>query len=878
MANAEKSDADIAAENENINAVKSRIAEVQKNIDKANGKMADLEEQKNETKGVAAEIEAEMNEAFRILRETEKERQDLQVRLDVIKNSLTEQSDRESTVEKDLARYKAELDSLEEECQSCRRSVEMYEAALEKSDNEIAKCDRQILELSDKAEIARRSVASHKAEAEALHSRIAALSRMQEHFDGYNNSVKFVMQSHSEGRLRGIRGPLFHLVKVNEQYTVALETALGAALQNIVVEDEAAAKAAMYALKNANAGRATFYPLSSIKGQSRTRELEDAKRANGFVGYADELLETEEQYRDIVSSIIGRIAVFDNIDNATSVARKCGWKIRTVTLDGQQINMGGSFTGGSVRKDSGMLSRASHIDKLRDEEKELVAKSESAQRELSAVEAKLLELTNYRRKEDEKVKISEVMLRTERAQLDECEANRNMTLNLLEKLTHDKNSLIENYKRGGEDIVKLETSIARNEKTVSEISAERAELDIRRNEALDSAADIEKLISDCRLEIFGYMKDGENAEVSLREAEERAAKRESEKQESCERAEALMNEARAAREAIKDKQAEVDTLKCELSERESERQSLDANDAQFDEKLNEVRIKTREVASKKELSYRAHLANESKLEKLNGELDKMVSRLWDEYELTHATAVALGYPEITEKTRPESFARLTELKKQVKALGHVNVGAIEEYTALKERYDYLKEQLDDLTESKADLERIIGSIEEEMKRMFVSAFDRINTYFGETFRELFGGGSAQLTLTDPENVLTSGVEIDVAPPGKMIKNLTLLSGGEQAFVAIALIFALIRVNPSPFCIFDEIEAALDEVNVTRVANYVKRFSKEMQIILISHRRGMMETADTLYGVTMPRHGISKVFTLDVNAVAENPAEADKYVQ
>lgn len=878
MATAKKGDADIAVERENISAQRARMEEIGKRIDEANKRIEALEEEKNEAKARGAELEAELAASFKILQETEKERQDLRVRLDVIKNSLTDQSDRESTVDRDLERYTRELEELSAECEECKRSVELYEKALEKSDGEIAKCDRQILELSDKAELARRDYSGCKAEAEALHSRIAALARMQEHFDGYNNSVKYVMQSHSEGRLRGIHGPLSHLVKVSEEYTVAMETALGGALQNIVVEDEAAAKDAIYALKGANAGRATFYPLSSIKGQTRTRELEDAARQRGFIGYADELLTTDEKYRDIVSSIIGRIAVFDNIDNATAVARKCAWKIRIVTLDGQQINMGGSFTGGSVRKDSGMLSRASHIDKLRNEEKELLSKAEKAGKELKDIEAKLAELTNYRRKEDEKVKISEVMLRTERAQLDEYEANRTMTENLLEKLTHDKISLEENSKRGGEDIAALEAAIARNEKTGKEISLERAELDIRRNEALDSALDIERAINDVRIEIAGHLKDGENCTLSIRDAEERAAKREAEKKANIDEASSLRAEAERARASIEDKQNEVEALKKELSEREEERAQLDANDADYDKKLNEVRIKTKEVSSRKELSYRAHMANEAKLEKLNGEIDKMVSRLWDEYELTHATAVALGYPPVTEKTRPESFARLTELRRQVKALGHVNVGAIEEYTVLKERYDYLKEQLDDLTTSKAELEGIIGSIEEEMKRMFVSAFERINTYFGETFRELFGGGSAHLTLTDPENVLSSGVEIDVAPPGKMIKNLTLLSGGEQAFVAIALIFALIRVNPSPFCIFDEIEAALDEVNVTRVANYVKRFSKEMQIILISHRRGMMETADTLYGVTMPRHGISKVFTLDVNAVAENPAEADKYVQ
>ena len=878
MSNAEKSEADIALERGNIERLRSDLDKIGESIDASNNKIKELEEKREEANGRAKELERELSDSFRILRETEKERQDLQVRLDVIKNSLSDQSDREITVVRDLEKYQNELKSLDESLDECRQSVELYESALEKSEGEIARCDRQLLELSDKAEISRKSLIAVRAEKEALHSRIAALSRMQEHFDGYNNSVKYVMQAHTEGRLRGIHGPLSLLVKVGDEYTVALETALGAALQNIVVDDESCAKAAIKALKGANAGRATFYPLSSIKGQTKTRELEDASRAKGFIGYADELVKTENKYREIVSNIVGRIAVFDNIDNATDFARGCGWRIRIVTLDGQQINMGGSFTGGSVRKDSGMLSRATHIDKLRADEAELTKKAEGAQSDLSAIEAKITELSNYRRKEDEKVKISSVMLRTERAQLDEYEANRNMVMNLLEKLTHDKASMAENSKRGGEDIVLLESSIARNEKTAKAISKEREELDIRRNEALDDALETEREINVCRIEIAGYMRDAQNCEASIAAAEERAAKREAERQESESESRRLLGEADGARSSIREKQLEVENLRKELSEREAERSRLDENDADYDRKLNDIRLKTREVTNRKELSYKAHVANESRLEKLTAEIDKMVARLWDEYELTHSTAVALDYPPVTEKTRLESVARLNELKKAVKALGHVNVGAIEEYAVLKERYDYLKAQLEDLTKSKAELEGIIGSIEEEMKRMFVDAFERINTYFGETFVELFGGGSAQLSLTDPENVLSSGVEINVAPPGKMIKNLTLLSGGEQAFVAIALIFALIRVNPSPFCIFDEIEAALDEVNVTRVANYVKRFSKEMQIILISHRRGMMETADTLYGVTMPRHGISKVFTLDVNAVAENPAEADKYVQ
>ena len=878
LANAKKSAADGEAERLGIAALNERIEEIGKQIDSVNAQISASEKIRSQMLSDAGELERELDDSLMLIREAEQEKSDLRVRLDVLKTSLTDQSDRQSNIIKELERYTGELERIGKESEECRKSVEMYEAALSKSDGEIASCDKKLLELSDKEDIARRNESSLRASAEALHSRIAALVRMQEHFDGYNNSVKFVMQSSGEGKLRGIHGPVSHLIKVDDKYTVALETALGAALQNIIVDDEQSAKSAIYALKNANAGRATFYPLSSVRGQSRTAELLESAKHTGFVGYADELISTDAKYRDIISSIIGRIAVFDNIDNATQVARKCNWKLRIVTLDGQQINMGGSFTGGSVKRDSGMLSRSAHIDKLRAEERELCQKADVACAELAEIRTRITEVSNYRRKEDEKVKISSVMLRTERAQLDEYEANRSMVMNLLEKLASDRESLAENAKRGGADIITLERDLSVKAELVEKLSAERAETDVKRNELLDIAQECDGKINELRIEIAGLLRDGENAELSVKEALERAHKRDEERISGEEEAERLIFEANACRTSIGEKQHEVELLRKELAEKERMRASLEDNDAEYDKKLNDIRMKTKEVSHKKELSYRAHMANEAKLEKLNGEIDKMVSRLWDEYELTHSTALSLGYPVITAETRPQNFARLNELKKAVKALGHVNVGAIEEYATLKERYDYLKAQLDDLNASKAELEKIIGSIEDEMKKMFVDAFEKINEYFGETFRELFGGGSAHLSLTDPENVLTSGIDINVAPPGKMIKNLSLLSGGEQAFVAIALIFALIRVNPSPFCIFDEIEAALDEVNVTRVANYVKRFSKEMQIILISHRRGMMETADTLYGVTMPRHGISKVFTLDVNAVAENPAEADKYVQ
>lgn len=861
-------------ENRQKEADAARLESVKASMAEATSGIGRYEAEKKEAAAEAERLGEKIDRAFEKLKDYESEKNELSVRLGVLKSSISDQSTRQSEVSGDIEKYEKKLAQIEKDSQDCRSSVEAYETALKKSDDEVARCDRELLLLSDKTEIARRDHSECQAKVQALESRIAALTRMQEHFDGYNNSVRYVMQSARDGKLFGVRGPVSNLIRVDEKYIVAMETAFGQSLQNIVVDDEKSAKDAIRALKNAGAGRATFYPLTSVKSQGRTRELEAAASQRGFVGYADELVSFDAVYRDVICSIAGRIAVFDNIDNASDVARRSGWRLRIVTLDGQQINMGGSFTGGSVRKDSGMLSRNSHIDKLKAEKAELDFLSEKAASILSELEKKTAELSNYRRAEDEKAKLSELMLRTERAQLDEYEANRGVTENLLAQLRQDMEGLAEISRRGGKDAVELEERIAGLDKTIKEISSDRIETDISRNAALDKAGRADAEINRLNIELAALMRDAENLELAIAADDERKEKQLAEADEREAEAKRLDENADNIRAQISDMKNEAAATSAELEKTEKQRTSLEEGNVEYDRRLNEVRGEMKDIAAKKELLFRAHTANEAKQEKLMSDVDKMTARLWDEYELTHSSASALGYPPVSEKERPAVSLRLNELKGSIKRLGNVNVGAIEEYTKLRERYDYYKTQIDDLTKSRGELEQIINSIEDEMKRMFTDAFELINKYFGETFRELFGGGSAHLSLTDPDNVLTSGIEISAAPPGKVIKNLNLLSGGEQAFVAIALIFALIRVNPSPFCIFDEIEAALDEVNVSRVANYVKRFSHEMQIILITHRRGMMETADTLYGVTMPRRGISKVFTLDVASVADNPDVRD----
>lgn len=855
-----------------------RLEEGEQKLEELQAQLQTLADEKTAAEAGKSELEEELARSLTEIQQKERALGDLRVRSSVLQNSMDTHSDRQAQIDEETKQYRDKLKTIEEGLQQSRASVELYASALQKSDEEVARCDRELLTLSDQTEIARKQLSQVQASAQALTSRIAALVRMQEHFDGYNSSVRFVMRAHAEGSLRGIHGPVSHLIRVEEAYRVALETALGANMQNIVVEDEAAAKAAIYALKDAGAGRATFYPLTSMQGSPRSRELLDAAQQPGFVGYADTLLKAEPRYKNVISSIIGRVAVFDNIENGTAVARGCGWKIRIVTLDGQQIHAGGSFTGGSVRKDSGMLSRGAHIEKLQEQKAGLEKEAAAAEDLVRELEEQTTKLQNYRRKEDEKAKLSEVMLRTERAQLDEYEANRSVIENLLRQLAEDQTQLAAAGERGGADLQQLTDQIQALEEQICKLTQARTQVDIARNEREDAIRAAEEQRGEVQVAIAAHTRDMENLRENLRGAKERASEHRRQGAEQKQAAAVLREAAEQLQGQIGEHAQKAENLRRELADAEQERVRLEAGNAEYDRRINEIRLKTKDISAKRELLFRAHTSNEAKLERLNDNVDKMTARLWDEYELTYSTAAALQETAVTERSRASAAAKLSELKSAIKSLGNVNVGAIEEFGALKERYDYLKEQLEDLQASKEDLEKIIASIDKEMEHMFVSAFDRINQYFGETFRELFGGGSAHLVLTDPEHVLESGVEIHAAPPGKMIKNLGLLSGGEQAFVAIALIFAMIRVNPSPFCIFDEIEAALDEVNVTRVANYVKRFSKELQIILISHRRGMMETADTLYGVTMPRRGISKVFTLDVAAVAQDKATAEQFAQ
>ena len=641
-----------------------------------------------------------------------------------------------------------------------------------------------------------------------------------------------------------------------------------------MVEDEETAKAAIYALKRGNAGRATFYPITSMRPSSMTDELRRAAEFDGYLGTADALVGCDDRYRGVLSSLLGRTVIFDHIDHATAMAKATRYRVRAVTLDGQQINVGGSFTGGSAKRDSGILSRASEIEQLDREQKKVGAEVEAAQKGLHEIDEQIAASGRDRDDAAERRRLIGTMSAAEQARLDQLEAKREANQTLIDKIYADFAEQGELRRRYDEDIAARQSELTELQTRMSELSAFRADREIERNAADDEANELGEQITARFIRISEIEKDIETTGTLRAAVDERILVRTEEKNAAQARIAELQQSLRETEATMAANRTEAEAGEAHLRELNARRAEVEAGSLVFEQQLNDLRVRLRDQNNRKELVIREHTRNENKLAGLRAEQDKLSSRLWDDYELTRAGAIELGYPPVTEENRTEVAAVQTECRNKLRALGSVNVSAIEEYAEVKSRYDYLSGQLSDLRDAKADLEAVIARLEIEMRTAFLAAFDAINRNFNRVFAELFGGGSASLELTDPADPLTSGIEIKAAPPGKVIKSLMQLSGGEQSFIGVALFFAILQVNPTPFCILDEIEAALDEVNVARLAEYIKRYTGDTQFILITHRRGTMEVADCLYGVTMPERGISRVLALNIDDIEKKGEDWD----
>ena len=816
------------------------------------------------------DLSKEIEDLFVKQKEIEAQRDELKLRASVIQNSNSAGKERASNLTNDIIQYKKELDDKTEKAKNSEKTLAQYENNLNELEKIVNELEEDINSKTERYDSLKEEMNSLKSKELALEERINALKSMEELFDGYSKSVSFVMNSYREGKIKGeIYGPVSQLLSVDEKYITAIETALGVGLQHIVIDNEETAKTCISYLKENRAGRATFYPITSVNGQSATQEMINAKSYKGYIGIADELIAFDSKFEKIFSSLLGRTLIFDNIDNATEMAKSQKYRIKVVTLDGQQINVGGSFTGGSAKHESTMLSRSADIKKMQEEKESISLNIDKIKKEGQALGEQLRNLTSKRSADRQQYALIDTVYRAEKTEYETLIAQINVNKNLIEGLESDNKKFFEAEEKSYIELNEIKEKIKNMDDEIENISSTRLELNITKNEYGTSFDEYSTLMNQNLIKVAEINKDIETVSASIQDLKLRLVEIETEIIERKEKMQRFSEEVSSSSEKKAENRRLYNEAKQRFEALEEEKRQLIELENELEKKRNELSAKNKEILAKKEIVLRSHTMNEGKLEQLSIDFDKMVSKLYEDYGLTYSSAVELGYPEVNEKNRKDVLAVATECKNKLRGLGSVNPNAIEEYQEVKERYDYMNAQITDLNKSKEDLLKIIEDLETEMKKSFVDAFNAVNENFNEVFKELFGGGHAELSLTDDNDVLNCGIEIKAAPPGKVIKSLMLLSGGEQAFVAIALLFAILKVNPTPFCIFDEIEAALDEVNVARFGQYIKRYSKQTQFIVITHRRGTMEIADKLYGVTMPQKGISKVLTMDVNDVGKD---------
>lgn len=694
-------------------------------------------------------------------------------------------------------------------------------------------------------------------------NKLQILRDLENSMEGFAYSVKHIMKAAKQGRVSGICGTVAGLVKIDQQYSAAIETALGGALQNIVTENEESAKRAIKLLKENRAGRATFLPITAVRGNRL--EISSLKNEVGFVSVACDLVEFEDKFKGIITSLLGRICVAENIDMAANIAKKYGYKFRIVTLDGQVINAGGSFTGGSLSKNTGLLTRKNEIETL--------AKQESSLEEvLSQLREKKVSLEQETAKmstEAEGISARLNSLNGEKIRLETEAKNLKETLERFEENFDNIKSQIESVKtKIAEENSALNENIRRLEEVNQKIEVSESELSAvqdKSNRLREQRERISGELADMRVKNAEILKDTQACQMSVEQLEKSISSGESD-------GEKLQSDIVNKRSEIQDKKNKICEIKNKISgssqvvkEYECRIEIARKEHLDFDAEAEYIRRRIKTKTDEKQNLSEQIIRGQERKKGIADTYDKLASNLWDEYELTRtdAQSQAENLPDITAANK-----RLAELKGQIKALGHVNLGAIEEYAEVSERYEFLNGQLTDVTTSKRELEELICDLTENMKNIFTTCFEKINSNFKEIFSELFGGGKGELSLTDPENVLECGIDINVQPPGKVITNLLSLSGGEQSLVAVAIYFSILKISPSPFCLLDEIEAALDDVNVTRYARYLHNLTDKTQFIAITHRRGTMEEADVLYGVTMQEKGISKLLKMDVQDTAQ----------
>ena len=842
--------------NAQIEKLNSEVEEKREELSNLTLTVSSLSKENEENSGKTLELQNN-------LAEVSKQLADCRVRKSSALSGCEEIKSRSENVDSSLSERNKIAEQFKNEEKEVLKRLSDCEDTIKSINNTISGYSLRVKTRSEKYEKQKADLEALRIDVSQKESKSRMLEDLEKNMEGYSGSVKSVMKESARGALSGIHGPLSKLITVKDKYAAAIETALGAAVQFVVVDKESDAKRAINFLKDTKGGRATFLPIAAIKGKDlQEKGLDDCF---GFVNIASELVSADKKYDEIVKAQLARTVVVEDIDSAIAIGKKYGNRFKIVTLDGQVINAGGSMTGGSRVQNAGILSRSGAID---DQKKEL----ESLKKKLAISEQDFKQVSEELALAKAELEASDADLITANEEKVRIESSLTLVRGQLKSVMDALKELEDEHKSSSlriQEFERIATAAEKEEKTLIQqseaIEAEISNLTGSAEELLKTREEMTAKSNQIDMEILALTKDiqiQKDTVERLTAATLSEADREAELRSEIEAFQKLNEEAEAQIEKLK---LDAEDLRTSAIKAEERIEALTNRRNEEEAESTKLRLLERNKTTEREqLSGELARLEERKANMLR-EYDETVNKLYDEYQLTRREAGEISEPAEDPK---QTQISLSEVKNKIKALGSVNVGAIEEYKEVSERYEFMSEQISDIEHSKAELTKLIEELTTNMAEQFRDKFSRINRAFGETFAELFGGGKAELLLEDERDILESPIEIKVQPPGKNVQNIDLLSGGEKGLSAIALLFAILKITPAPFCIFDEVEAALDDVNVTRYAQYVRRMTNNTQFILITHRRGTMEESDILYGVTMQEEGVSKLLELKTAEMAK----------
>ena len=832
-----------------------------------------IADKKAELESVANELSKVQNENMEISDKTVELNQtltaltiklsDSKVKMSQATSSIDEINSRKDTIASQIEATQKDIDYTQSQADESNKNLEFLKERIDEYENSLGGYQMKVDAKKQKAEKIKQDAERLARQMAEKSDRARVLEDLEKNMEGFSGAVKAVLKQSQSKALPGIHGTLSQLITVDNENSTAIEIALGAAMQNVVVSTESDAKRAINYLKQNNVGRATFLPISAIK--PRYMDEKNLDDNFGFVDVASNLVDCDEQYRDIVENLLGRVMVVEDIDCAIAISKRYKNRYKIVTLDGQVMNPGGSMSGGSKGKGSGVLSRANLIEELKSE-------AQKIGNELKNVQAELKKAVEDANSAVADLQGADADLRNAKEEYIRAEGDAKLISDKLQSFINQRDTMCREQENSEGRILLFNQAVENAKQEAAEIEKQMADTEAELNNVSTGAKELSSKRDEIRekteqinLELVTLTKDNEAARLSVEELE----LRKSTQSDRVKNITDEINEIKAKNEnlmlSINDVKAQADELRQKASESNDAVTQKIEDRNELEKRSNELRAKEKATLTDKEKLSGDIVRLEERKANMKKEYDELGDMLFEQYELTKPEAQALG---IVIDDMAEAKKRLHEIKVAIRGLGSINVGAIEEYKEVSERYNFLKEQTDDIEQSKKELAKIIDDLTSSMSEKFMTQFNKINTEFKTCFADFFGGGNGEIILEEPDNCLESAIEIKIQPPGKSVQNINLFSGGEKSLAAMALLFSVLKVQPSPFCIYDEVEAALDDVNVERFAKYMRRMTDKTQFISITHRRGTMEEADVLYGVTMQEKGVSKLLELQSAELAQ----------